>query len=183
MWVRDACLALTFHTIPFQTERATFSMDASIVTTHIAQHITHAKTAPAMKAYITEKTDWSEATFNKVDWEATETYMKKVSIATRAKVTKLMNNWQNTGRQKGLFLTSAGASDETIHEASRCPMGCGEYEAPLHYLQCKKNPKGAEMATAIQDIKKWLKRQDTHPAITSIVTRILYKFTQDSIRE
>ena len=82
-----------FHMIPFQSERATFSMDDAIVTTHIAKHITHAKTAPAMKSYITEKTDWSEATFNKVDWEATETYMKKVSIATRAKVTKLMHNW------------------------------------------------------------------------------------------
>ena len=37
------------------------------------------------------------------------------------------------------------------------------------------------MASAIKDIKKWLKRQDTHPAITSIITRILYKYTQDSI--
>ena len=52
---RQLVSTVTFHTIPFQSERAMFTMDDSIVTTHIAKHITHAKTTPAMKSYITEK--------------------------------------------------------------------------------------------------------------------------------
>ena len=75
---------------------------------------------------------WTQATFNKVDWDAMGLYMKKIGVGTQANVVKLQHNWQNTGRQKGLFLTSAGASHDVIHEASRCPMGCGDYESPLH---------------------------------------------------
>ena len=173
---------ITFHNIPFQTEKATLIFNSAIVTTHIATHVTMAKSAPAMMKYIKEKTDWTEATFQMVDWDAMEVYMKQVSIGTRAKAVKLFHNWQNTGRQKGLFLMSAGASSEAIHEASRCPMGCGEYEAPLHYLQCTKCPHSAEMANAIKDIKKWLSRANTAPALVGIIMRILYKYTQRQLQ-
>ena len=105
--------------IPFKTEHATLQVNDSIITMHIADYIKDAKIAPAMMAYIKENTDWSETTFNKVDWTAMGVYMKKISIATRAKVVKLQHNWQNTGRQKGLFLTSTGASEDVIHTASR----------------------------------------------------------------
>ncbi len=144
----------THHTIPFNTEKATLVVNDSIVTTHTAEYVTHAKTAPPMIQYIKEKKGWSQQTYDKVDRAALGLYMRKVSVSTRAKVVKLQYNWQNTGRQKGLFLQSAGTTQEAITEASRCLMGCGEYESPLHYLTCCKNPKGAEMARNIKDIKK-----------------------------
>ena len=169
---------VTRHTIPFKTERATLWVDKAIVTTRTADYITDAITGPPMVAYIKEKTGWEQSTFDKVDWVAMGAYMKKIGIATRAKVVKLQHNWQNTGRQKGLFLASAGASAGAIHDASRCPMGCGHYESPLHYLTCSKNPKGMEMASNIKSISKWMRQQDTAPALVGIATRILYKFTQ-----
>ena len=59
-----------------------------------------------------------------------------------------------------------------------CPMGCGDYEAPLHYLQCTKNPNEADIQFAIRDITRWLKKQDMAPVLVCIVTCILHKFTQ-----
>ena len=175
---RREASTVTRHTIPFKTERATLMVNASIVTTKISDYITEAKTGPPMAAYIREKTGWAQSTYDKVDWIAMGIYMKKIGIATRAKVVKLQHNWQNTGRQKGLFLESAGASHQAIQAASTCPMGCGNYEAPLHYLTCTKNPKGMETASHIKNITKWLRNQDTAPALVGIVSRILYKFTQ-----
>ena len=125
------------HNVPFISDKATLIVNGSIMTTNAAEYITYAKTVPAMITFIQEdKNSWSEDTFQKVDWNATERYMKVVSIGTRAKAFKLQYNWQNTGQQKGLFMTSAGAMPDVVHEASRCPMGCGKYEEPLHYLQC-----------------------------------------------
>ena len=125
-------------------------MNGSIVTTKIDDYITEAKTGPPMEEYIREKTGWDKETYDLVDWTAMGSYMKKISIGTRAKVVKLQHNWQNTGRQKGLFLESAGASADDVQQAAQCPMGCGHYESPLHYLSCTKNPKGAEMVSQIQ---------------------------------
>lgn len=53
-------------------------------------------------------------------------------------------------------------------------------EVPLHYLQCEKCPNVAETNHhAVKDIKRWLARNETAPAlITSVVTRIMYKFMQ-----
>ena len=110
-------------------------------------------------------------------------YMGKLSAATRAKVVKLQHNWQNTGRQKGLFLASAGADQDDIDAATRCPMGCEAYEAPLHYLSCTKNPRMAEMKFGITEIKRWMQRQDAAPVLRTIVTRILHKVTQDKAEE
>ena len=175
--------SITHHTIAFLTERATLRVNNSIVTTHISDYITYAKTAPPMIKYLKEKNDWSDETFNKVDWAAMQTYMGQISVATRAKVVKLQHNWQNTGRQKGLFLASAGASSAAVQDAAKCPMGCGEYEAPLHFLCCTKNPRMDETKLGIRGIRKWLKRQDTAPVLISIIIRILYKATQDKTEE
>ena len=43
--------------------------------------------------------------------------MKRLSIAKRAKVVKLMHIWQNTGRQKGLFAESVESTPTEIANA------------------------------------------------------------------
>ena len=162
---------ITLHTIPFKTEWATLVVAESIVTTKISDYITYAEIAPPMIAYIREKNDWSTTTFHKVDWDAMGRYIGKLS----AKVVKLQHNRQNTGQQKGLFLASAaGANQDDINAATRCPMGCGAYKAPLHYLSCSKNPRMAELKFGITEIKRWVKHQDTAPVLRTIVTRILH---------
>ncbi len=178
---RRLASSATLHTIPFETERATLVMNGSIVTTKIDDYITEAKTGPPMEAYIQEKMGWDQSTYDLVDWAVMGMYMKKISIGTRAKMVKLQHNWQNTGRQKGLFLESAGASADAVLQTAQCPMGCGQYESPLHYLSCTKNPKGAEMVNNIKHISKWLRNQDSASALVSIVSRILYKITQGDL--
>ena len=97
---------MTFHNIPFQTEKATLVFNDAIVTTNIAAHITMAKKAPVIAAYLKEKTGWTEVTFQMINWDAMEIYLQQASIGTRAKAVKLQHNWQNTGWQKGLFLVN-----------------------------------------------------------------------------
>ena len=81
--------SITPHTIAFLTERATLRVNNSIVTTHVSDFITYTKTAPPMIKYLKEKNDWSDETFNTVDWAVMQTYMGQISFATRAKVVKL----------------------------------------------------------------------------------------------
>ena len=59
----------------------------------------------------------------------------KMSIAKRDKVVKLMHNWQNTGRHKGLFCEAAARTPEDLAMVSlvdKCTIGCGRYESSDH---------------------------------------------------
>ena len=63
----------------------------------------------------------------------------------------------------------------------KCPMGCRKYEASLHYLQCTHNPHPAEMTQGISGIRKWMRSNETSPALTSIMTRILKHYINNNI--
>lgn len=85
-------------------------------------------TQPTLRQYIKEKNDWSEVTFDEVDWTSLGGCLKPLSISKCAKVVKMMHNWQNTGRQKGLFcmgMDTTVEDDEVTVQLEKCPMGCG----------------------------------------------------------
>ncbi len=137
------------------TDKASLFLDGCLVTAKYKSSIKCAFTVPAITQYILEKTGWTCDAFNTVDWAAIGAYMKRLSVSKRAKVVKLMHNWQNTGRQKGLFYESAVKTPEDLATAEvvdRCPMGCGEYKCSMHYLQCSKNPSPAEMIRGLDGI-------------------------------
>ena len=90
---RREAIVITPHNIPFKTEKTTLRANDSIVTTHTANYITNAMTVPPMRKYIMEKTGWAKEKYDKVDCTALGTYMKKISVGTRAKVVKLQHNW------------------------------------------------------------------------------------------
>ena len=172
----------TPSTLPMTTDKASLSINGCYITAKYKSSIKRAYTAPAICTYIKEKTGWTTAVFESVDWPSIGVYMKRLSIAKRAKVVKLMHNWQNTGRQKGLFYESSARSPADLANVSlvdRCPMGCGCYESSMHYLQCSKNPCSAEMKRGLDGIKQWMKKSDTNPALVSIMMRVLRKFTQN----
>jgi hypothetical protein len=158
------------------TELAALKLNGHYITANIIEQITMDSTRPALKQYILEKNDWSDATFQEVDWTAIRTYLSRLSISKRVKVIKLMHNWQNTGRQKGLFRMNTDLTAEDMATTAlleKCPMGCGEYEAPLHYIHCKCNPHSAEMTRGLEGIRKWLRSNETAPALTSVLMRML----------
>ena len=53
-------------------------------------------------------------------------------------------------------------------------MGCGLYEAPLHYLICRDNPKKGEMIRGLTGLKKWMQHNDTAPVLLPVMMRILH---------
>ena len=165
---------ITLPTLPMTTDRASLVIEGAFVTTKIDDYIRQALTETPLIAYINTKMNWTTRTFHSVDWTAFGNFMGRLSVSKRAKVVKLQHNWQNTGRQKGLFLRSANRDDEAL-EAEKCPMGCGHHEEPLHYLFCHRNPKKDEMVLGLNGIRKWMKNQDTDPGLVSIMMRILRK--------
>ena len=129
----------TLPSLPMTTDAASLVIGGAMITTKIDSHIRDAKMAGPLKEYIKEKNSWTETEFQLVDWALLGACMGRFSGSKRAKVIKLQHNWQNTGRQKGTFLRSAG-EDEKASEEEKCPMGCGCYEDSLHYLVCPNNP-------------------------------------------
>ena len=165
---------ITLPTIPMTSDEASLVIKGAFVTTKIDNFIRQAMTERPLKEYIKEKNDWSETIFNLVDWASFGKFMGRLSASKRAKVVKLQHNWQNTGRQKGLFLRSQGGDSEAL-EMEKCPMGCGLYEASLHYLVCANNPRQEEMVRGLTGIKTWMKHNDTEPGLVTIMMRILRK--------
>ena len=90
----------TPSTLPMTTDKASLSINGCYITAKYKSSIKRAYTAPAICTYIKEKTGWTTAVFESVDWPSIGVYMKRLSIAKRAKVVKLMHNWQNTGDRK-----------------------------------------------------------------------------------
>ena len=172
---RRIASTITLPTLQMPTDAASVKIGGSFITTKIDEHVRHAMTAKPLRDYIKEKNNWDDQEFNMVDWDSFGTFMGRLSASKRSLVVKLLHNWQNTGRQKGLFLRSAG-DNVTADEQELCPMKCGCYEASLHYLVCPKTPKLDEMARGILGIKTWMRMNDAAPGLSSILIRILRKF-------
>ena len=103
---------VTMPTLPMTSDEASLVIEGAFVTTKIDDYIRQAMTASPLKAYIKEKNNWTESTFHLVDWVAFGKFMGRLSVSKRAKVVKLQHNWQNTGRQKGLFQRNTGMESE-----------------------------------------------------------------------
>jgi len=165
----------TYSTLPMPSDAASVMIHGALITTKLDEHIRHEMTAGPLREYIKRKNNWNDDEFNLVDWDSFGAFMGRLSASKRAKVVKLQHNWQNTGRQKGLFLRSAGES-ATAEEKELCPMKCGCYEASMHYLVCPKNPKMDEMTRGLTGIKTWMRMNDAAPGLSSILMRITRKF-------
>lgn len=58
--------------------------------------------------------------------------MKKMARQSGSKVIntlKIVHGWQNDGQQRELFYENSG---DTL-----CPVGCGETESRMHFIQCR----------------------------------------------
>ena len=164
----------TLPTLPMTSDEASLVINGAFITTKIDKFITLAMTANPLKEYIKKKNNWTDSTFDSVDWTSFGRFMGRLSVSKRAKVVKLQHNWQHTGRQKGLFQSKDSCNNEEV-DVTRCPMGCGFYEASLHYLFCDNNPKPDELTRGLTGIKNWMRKHDTAPALRSIMMRILRK--------
>ena len=53
-----------------------------------------------------QRKGWRISDLRIIDWEGVEAMVRGADAIKRAKLIKLLHNWQNTGRQKGRFRDS-----------------------------------------------------------------------------
>jgi len=59
-----------------------------------------------VKTYLCQRNEWTPDTFHLIDWLSFERYFKSIPLAKRIKVSKYVQDWQNTGSQKEKFARS-----------------------------------------------------------------------------
>ena len=145
--------------------------------------------------YMERRKGWNEATLKSIEWEGIEGMLRKSNAIRRIKLTKMMFNWQNTGRQKGkirdakLREGSDNPIEPTDEEATchLCPSGCGEEEKSLHFLHCPTKKNRIDRNMLITTVLKKLKLLRTYEGICTVVrlalTRISSREEMDFVEE
>ena len=107
--------------------------------------------------------------------------MKATNPTRRTKIVQLMNNWQNTGDQKGKMRDARLKTlseepiepDEEDRVCHMCPAGCREVEKSMHYLHCPVEKLiRARKELAIKVIRQ-LKVIGSYEGITTMIGKIL----------
>jgi hypothetical protein len=77
-------------------EKAKIFIRRTKITSNMKYHLTSQLTDPKLRARIMAKEEWSEHTFNKVDWTAFETAFKRLSKNRQTAVSKSCHNLWHT---------------------------------------------------------------------------------------
>lgn len=115
--------------------------------------------------YIKEKFEWNNEICEKINWDGIEGALKSLSEYRKTKMTQLMFNWQNVGRQKRVFGEGEG----------KCPAGCGRDENYLHYLYCDAFDLKQFREKQLLILKKNLDKIGTYAGISCMILQILRK--------
>jgi hypothetical protein len=124
---------------------------------------------------------------DKVEWEGLEGLLNKTNPTRRVKLIKLIHNWQNTGRQKGMMrdarlkLDTESPLHPTVEETNchLCPGGCGEEEGTMHYLHCSTIVSREGRKRLIKKVLRRLSKLRTSASIMSLVGYVLVSISED----
>ena len=155
--------------------------DSQVQVKNLRKYITKKINGTALMEYHMERKKWDEEVIREIDWEGIESMMRNASPLRRTRLVQLLNDWQNTGSQKGKFrdarlnldkgeLVKATAEEEYCH---LCPGECNETETNLHYLECPALLAQTGRRGLIKKVLKRLKNLRTYEGITSMVGLIL----------
>lgn len=154
---------------------------SGVMINDVRSYISKTMNGQRMQEYILQSKGWDENIFLSVDWEGIEAMMTTTNSIRRIKIVKMMNNWQNTGRQKGKIRDAKlkigtetpiipSIDDKTCH---LCPAGCNEEEASLHYLHCPIGELKKRRSILISKVLRRLKALRTYEGISAMVRVIL----------
>jgi hypothetical protein len=90
------------------------SIDGATVTSHILHQIRLRIQGSKHRAYLQDRHDWDNATWNRIDWKGLKSGFLSLGPLKRIKMSKSMHGWLNTGRQKSMILPDA-------NESHKCP--------------------------------------------------------------
>ena len=157
--------------------KAAVSIRGNVITSETTNHIKHELSGVPIIDYLMRRNKWTERTFDSIDWDAHERYLKKLPYLKAIKVVKYIHDWQNTGDQKKLFDSKR---EEPHHKESEylCPLKCGCPESAQHFLRCEKVNSSAEMARVLKDLNKWFLSANTNQALTTTLMHCIREWLQ-----
>lgn len=99
-----------------------------IIVRDYAYHIRQAVHAPQHQKYIRDKEEWTDETYNSINWHAAGTAFTKRSLNSRIRLTKYIHNWLPLGENMTRIDPEASSicpSCNTIEETTDHIMCCG----------------------------------------------------------
>ena len=160
----------------FTSSAVAIVLNKAVVTDTLGKRIRHHITGRPLCIYLLKKNHWTNETMALIDWNILEKYMNTVPHNKATNLIKLMHGWQfTTGRQ---MLMQAEDDDDDTSMNGDCPLGCGCREEDHHYLVCQKKPGATQMQREKKSLKEYLTNSETHPGMTSIITRSLCAFLE-----
>ena len=69
---------------------------SSVVTSNVEEAINHAMKNEPAQTYLCQRNEWTQDTFQLIDWQSFGHYFKSIPMAKRIKVSKYIHDWQNT---------------------------------------------------------------------------------------
>jgi hypothetical protein len=82
-------------------EKARLLIRRNKIKSNMKYHLISQLNDPQLRAYIMAKEEWSDLTFDKVDWTAFETAFKQLSKNRQTSVSKSCHNLWHTGKRNG----------------------------------------------------------------------------------
>ena len=131
--------------------------------------------------YMKKRRGWTQQVMETIDWEGINGMLRTANPMRRTRLIQMLHNWQNIGKQKGIFRDARIKQDkESTNEPTEeekschlCPEGCGEEEKELHYLHCPDALSIKSRRTLIRKVLRRLKAIKTYDGITSTIGLIL----------
>jgi hypothetical protein len=106
------------------------TVNGTRVTSHLLHQIRMHVQGSKHRAYLQDKHDWDNSTWNSIDWKGIKSGYLSLGPLKRIKTSKSMHGWLNTGRQKAKI--SPDATD-----SHNCPRCHEPNETQEHILKCR----------------------------------------------
>ena len=168
------------------TEAISLYNTSTVSISNVRKYMTNTVNGEVLKEYLMRRKGWRISDLRIIDWEGVEAMVRGAGAIKRAKLIKLLHNWQNTGRQKGRFRDSRLKLDSEVPLAPteeekhchECPEGCNEEETDLHYLNCPAPHAMKRRRECIKKVLRRLKILRTYEGIISTIGHILEKISK-----
>ncbi|KAL7545317.1 hypothetical protein ACHAWF_008670 [Thalassiosira exigua] len=124
---------------PLEGSRAMLYLGPNMVTTEMEDQIQYRAHEEALRTYVINKFEWTPELHACVNWRALGTAKNRLKMNDNIRISKLLHNWLNVGRQKKKI-------EQIIHDG-KCPCCGTEDEDQEHLYKCT-HPR---MREAIED--------------------------------
>jgi hypothetical protein len=149
--------------------KAALLHNGRLVTKRQDEYVTTAATTPRHRKYLIKKsqrrdpfitTDWTDATFDDIDFRALEQSMKATSFGRRIQISKFAHNWTPTRDHLACI-------DNKVDR--RC-FACGNLKENIdHVLRCPSDRRAAARLKAINELRKHLSDYYTPAPMSAII--------------